>query len=306
MFSGETSQRIVEKPYEPFSVRDIALILRAPDTTPPVHFEHAILRRAYRRFVFRAGSIGNFWLAGAQLFVRSLQSAIFLFSSVCGISSNYTVIPAINTNSLVTLAAELADGSRIVGQSEISHPSPGSAQFRDYPEAVTPSVNPALFASTHNPTRYAGVTSAYRSIPQSRSESRLGVLQAGHSLSTPVRAHSRLRESIDDDNLGVIARSQLDLDDERDVDNDRPLFDKGDSSRDHDHGESQWDAPRREYTSSPNIVFSKAEDGSYDRLSSPISRVFYLNTYGQETYPSPASAYLSALNRNDVLIYCCG
>jgi hypothetical protein len=26
-----------------------------------VHFEHAILRRAQRRFNYRSGSIGNFW-----------------------------------------------------------------------------------------------------------------------------------------------------------------------------------------------------------------------------------------------------
>ncbi|PFH54681.1 hypothetical protein AMATHDRAFT_134612 [Amanita thiersii Skay4041] len=85
-----------------------------------VHFEGEVLKRAHKNFDFRNGSIGNFFLAAAQGFFRSLPSAIFLFSSIT--NSHATIYPAVVTNHTVTIAAELLDGERLVGQCEISHP----------------------------------------------------------------------------------------------------------------------------------------------------------------------------------------
>ncbi|KAK9687099.1 hypothetical protein K7432_014914 [Basidiobolus ranarum] len=85
------------------------------------HFE--ILKRAHKRFDYRNGSIGNFFLTGARLFFNSLEAAIFLFAAITGISEPTTVVPMISTNHLVTIAALLEDESTIVGQCEISHPS---------------------------------------------------------------------------------------------------------------------------------------------------------------------------------------
>ncbi|ORX90960.1 UPF0052-domain-containing protein [Basidiobolus meristosporus CBS 931.73] len=85
------------------------------------HFE--ILKRAHKRFDYRNGSIGNFFLTGARLFFNSLEAGIFLFAAITGISEPTTVIPMISTNHMVTIAALLADESTIVGQCEISHPS---------------------------------------------------------------------------------------------------------------------------------------------------------------------------------------
>ena len=60
----------------------------APDLTLAsgflVHFESELLKRAHRNFSFRNGSIGNYFLAAAQGFFRSLPSAVFLFSSITG------------------------------------------------------------------------------------------------------------------------------------------------------------------------------------------------------------------------------
>ncbi|CDS00659.1 uncharacterized protein SPSC_03136 [Sporisorium scitamineum] len=92
-----------------------------------VHFESEVLRRAHRHFNFRGGSIGNFFLAAAQKFFRSIQSAIFLFSATTQISTSSVaskVLPVINTNHTATIAAELENGEMIVGQCEISHPAP--------------------------------------------------------------------------------------------------------------------------------------------------------------------------------------
>ena len=229
-----------------------------------VHFEHAILRRAQRRFDFRSGSIGNFWLAGVQLFVRSLQSAIFLFSSVCGVSSNYSVIPAINTNSLVTIAAELEDGSRIVGQNEISHPSPGSEQ-------------PLHGSYTPNSGQWTPAT--VRS-------------QAGSRLAHASSLTPQMGEDLDyDDSSGVLARTEHDQSLETDV----------------DQGETAWDQPRSDETPhhSSNIIFTKPDDG-YPPLPARISRIIYLNTYGQETFPAPSSAYIQSLQSSEYLVYSCG
>ncbi|KAH9949457.1 UPF0052-domain-containing protein [Amylocystis lapponica] len=85
-----------------------------------VHFENEVLKRAHKSFSFVNGSIGNYFLSAAQEFFRSLPSAIFLFSSITNSQAN--ILPVIVTNHTVTIAAELENGGRLVGQCEISHP----------------------------------------------------------------------------------------------------------------------------------------------------------------------------------------
>ncbi|KAH9855840.1 UPF0052-domain-containing protein [Lenzites betulinus] len=85
-----------------------------------VHFESEILKRAHKSFSFVNGSIGNYFLSASQAFFRSLPSAIFLFSSIT--NSQADILPVIVTNHTVTIAAELENGERLVGQCEISHP----------------------------------------------------------------------------------------------------------------------------------------------------------------------------------------
>lgn len=66
---------------------------------------------------------GNFFFAGARLFFRSLEAAIFLFSRVARIPEGSLVLPAICTEERITLGAELANSTVIRGQNEISHPA---------------------------------------------------------------------------------------------------------------------------------------------------------------------------------------
>ncbi|KZT08962.1 UPF0052-domain-containing protein [Laetiporus sulphureus 93-53] len=89
-----------------------------------VHFESEVLKRAHKNFSFVNGSIGNYFLSAAQTFFRSLPSAIFLFSSITNSQAN--ILPVIVTNHTVTIAAELDNGGRLVGQCDISHPVPSS------------------------------------------------------------------------------------------------------------------------------------------------------------------------------------
>lgn len=72
-----------------------------------VHFEAQILARAHRRFNFAGGSIGNFFLWACLSFFRNIESAIYLFSTLTRIPEHHMVCPCINTNSIVTIAAEL-------------------------------------------------------------------------------------------------------------------------------------------------------------------------------------------------------
>ncbi|KAG1889201.1 UPF0052-domain-containing protein [Suillus subluteus] len=85
-----------------------------------VYFENEVLKRAHKHFSFLNGSIGNYFLAGAQGFFRSLPSAIFLFSTITNSQAN--ILPVIVTNHITTIAAELENGTKLLGQCEISHP----------------------------------------------------------------------------------------------------------------------------------------------------------------------------------------
>ncbi|KAI0592866.1 UPF0052-domain-containing protein [Biscogniauxia sp. FL1348] len=78
-------------------------------------------------FNFSKASIGNLFLTGARVFTGSLESAIYLLSTICGIPPTVTALPAINSNFTHHISAGLADGSQITGQNAISHPSAPTA-----------------------------------------------------------------------------------------------------------------------------------------------------------------------------------
>ncbi len=79
-------------------------------------------------FDFTSASVGNLFLTGARIFSGSFESAIYLLGSICGVPDDLVrVIPAINSNFTHHIAAGLADGSVIVGQNSISHPSEATA-----------------------------------------------------------------------------------------------------------------------------------------------------------------------------------
>ncbi|KDE04329.1 hypothetical protein MVLG_05209 [Microbotryum lychnidis-dioicae p1A1 Lamole] len=105
-----------------------------------IHVEAAILRKARRGFSYKRASIGNLFVAGAQLFLGSIPSAIFLFTSITDIPhEKVRVVPVINTASTATIAAELEDGTIIPGQSDISHPSQSSESLSQPSQPSTPS-----------------------------------------------------------------------------------------------------------------------------------------------------------------------
>lgn len=119
-----------------------------------MHFQTLCLRRAHKRFSFRNFSLGNGFLTGARDLFSNLPSAIFLFKAVAGVnvgallcklttrkvrrsfrSSTRTVsgvwanlpaagFPQVLTAETITIAANLENGEKIIGQCNISHPAP--------------------------------------------------------------------------------------------------------------------------------------------------------------------------------------
>lgn len=174
-----------------------------------VAFNTEIIKRAYKCFDFRNGSIGNFFLTGARLFFGSLEAAIFLFAAITGIEDRTSVLPVIVTNHTAAIAAELEDGDVLRGQCEISHPSP--------------SRRPSL----RNPM------DTYTAV---------GGLQ-----SPPVPDGSRNMNS--------------------------------------------------------NLIFEKATE---EKLSSAITRLYYMNEFGQEIYPWPNPKVIDSINSSETLIYSIG
>ncbi|KAH6693460.1 hypothetical protein F5X68DRAFT_128776 [Plectosphaerella plurivora] len=89
------------------------------------HFNLEVVKRTRptSRFDFSGASIGNIFLTGARLFTGSFEAAIYLLSSVCAVPDYISVLPALNTNFANHIAAGLADGTVVIGQNDISHPS---------------------------------------------------------------------------------------------------------------------------------------------------------------------------------------
>jgi 2-phospho-L-lactate transferase/gluconeogenesis factor (CofD/UPF0052 family) len=55
-----------------------------------------------------------------------------------------------------------------------------------------------------------------------------------------------------------------------------------------------------------NATFHADDKGSTPALPARISRVFYVDTLGQEIEPSPNRDYIASLRTYDVLVYSCG
>ncbi|CAG8413864.1 unnamed protein product [Penicillium salamii] len=190
-----------------------------------------ILKRARppsSTFDFTSASVGNLFLTAARLFSGSFESAIYLLGSICGVPSDLVrVIPAINSNFSHHISASLADGTVIVGQNSISHPSEATAL-----QHTSGSRRPSLLLADGDDIEY---TDSEASDPMIYEEDHLP-----GSLAT-------LRNK--------------------------------------------------------NIKFSKTEN---EDLSSRITRIWYINPYGQEIRPPANPRVLEAVNDSQAIIYSIG
>ncbi|KAG0237751.1 hypothetical protein BGW42_000157 [Actinomortierella wolfii] len=138
-----------------------------------IFVQSEILKRAHKRFSFANGSIGNFFLTGARMFFGSLESAIFLFAAITGIKEPTRVIPVINTNHGIAIAALLKNGHIILGQCAISHPAVAAMNSSFGSEANSSNASSTMASSIDSLTN--------NSTPSSSAESDLlALLSSSH------------------------------------------------------------------------------------------------------------------------------
>ncbi|OOF93217.1 hypothetical protein ASPCADRAFT_53952 [Aspergillus carbonarius ITEM 5010] len=214
-----------------------------------------ILKRARppsSTFDFTSASVGNLFLTGARLFSGSFESAIYLLGSICGVPSDLVrVIPAINSNFSHHISASLANGSIIVGQNSISHPSE--------PTALQPSRRPSLLLADGPDPDYLSSTTTTTTTTSTPT------LTPGPGTPTPT-PHPP---------------STIPYDHE-----------------DEDHPPGSLPTLRHK-----NIRFNKSET---EDLPSRITRIWYINPYGQEIRPPANPRVLEALNDAQAIIYSIG
>lgn len=185
-----------------------------------------ILKRARpptTTFDYASASVGNLFLTGARLFSGSVESAIYMLASICSVPvDSIRVIPAINSNFSNHISASLLDGTVIVGQNNISHPSEPSSLDN------SPEVAPALV-------------------------------------------------HVEDD--------------------DNPPDSPYEMAEDHQLPGSLPSLNRK------NIIFSKT---TVEDFPSRISRVWYINPYGQEIRPPANPRAIDAVSQSQTIIYSIG
>lgn len=178
--------------------------------------------------------------ASARLFTGSLESAIYLLSTVCEVPSSVAVLPAINTNFSHHICAILDEGTVIPGQNMISHPLAQPADM------TTLSASAALPEDGLD----ASPSSSSRSIRNAYGTTRYEIEHA---------------DTVEDANLP-----------------------------------GSLPTLRKQY-----IDFTKAQNGE-DDLPGRISRIYYINPYGQEIRPAANPKILTALSEAKAIIYSVG
>lgn len=97
-----------------------------------------------KNFDFVGASLGNLFLSGVRLGTGSLSSAILHFREMANIKED--VLPIIDSNKQISIAAELADGSIIYGQKDISY-SPSKVEHKN---TINKNNNEKLFSPIVN------------------------------------------------------------------------------------------------------------------------------------------------------------
>ncbi|KAI1488545.1 UPF0052-domain-containing protein [Biscogniauxia mediterranea] len=256
-------------------------------------------------FNFSKASIGNLFLTGARVFTGSLESAIYLLSTICGIPPTVTTLPAINSNFTHHISAGLADGSQITGQNAISHPSAPTALPDD--PALTmgtgtgAGMDDRLQRETEAHDRIEDATLP-GSLPSLRKQyinfSKGGPSSGG---TTPKAGGKREDNSINKNknnknnvtnNAGSAAN---------------PGPSKPEEKEEYDEEqEAAATATATITTAAEAEEEAEEEEEQQEDLPSRIERIWYINPYGHEIWPLANSKVVSALEAASVVIYSVG
>ncbi|KAI5917576.1 hypothetical protein F4810DRAFT_704788 [Camillea tinctor] len=234
-------------------------------------------------FNFSKASIGNLFLTGARVFTGSLESAIYLLSTICGIPPTVTALPAINSNFTHHISAGLADGTQITGQNAISHPSAPTALPDD----------PALAMGTGTG------------------------MGMDDRLQWETEAHDRIEDATLPGSLPSLRKQYINFS-KGGPSSSGTSTPKGDSSNsskragtssanNSDTGALETPhGPALELATEPAAETEEREEDQQEDLPSRIERIWYINPYGHEIWPLANSKVVSALEAASVVIYSIG
>lgn len=220
-------------------------------------------------FDFSSASVGNLFLTGARLFTGSFESAIYLLGSVCGVNEEEVkVIPSVNSNFSHHIAAGLEDGSVIVGQNAISHPSPVVEKIKARRKRRSTVVNGLVV----NGDGTGG---------ESTLQEEIAVI---------VKRRESVEHYYGDDHVSGNGRNEGEQDDEEV------------SEEEEEDANLPGTLPTLR---TRNINFNKAAHLNED-LPARISRIWYINPYGQEILPPANPRAITAINNAQAIIYSIG
>lgn len=233
-----------------------------------MHSELLKRSRPFKEFNFERASVGNLFLSGARLFCGSLDSAVELMCKLTMVPHNTSVVPAINTTFSYHISAQLQDGTVITGQSQISHPVEPLVPLQSQ------SQQQQRLGEAHNIPR--GIL--HRTFGQ-RDTSQQPRFASEPNTPMPSDTSRRFDPVNRLDYLSITSPNSPSLHE--------------DASLPFSH---------------PDLVLSQLKFSKHEPLplKSPISRIYYVNPYGQEIHPRGSERLVKSLNQADVVIYSIG
>ncbi|KAI0905216.1 UPF0052 domain protein [Ustulina deusta] len=235
------------------------------------HMNMEIVKRARPSSVFNfaKASIGNLFLTGARLFTGSLESAIYLLSTICAIPSTVATLPAINSNFTHHISAGLADGSQITGQNAISHPS-APTSLPDTATAIAENPPASPFTPISIPTPSTSTTPPTITIT---------------STAPPPPSPLPLPNPLLQEDPQIVLRE----------------------TEAHDRIEDATLPGSLPSLRKPYLTFTKSPSSPHaNDLPTRISRIWYINPYGHEIYPPPNPKVINAISHSISIIYSIG
>ena len=221
------------------------------------------------------------------MFTGSLESAIYLLSTVCSIPSTVSTLPVINSNFTHHISAGLADGTVITGQNSISHPSapsslPGVGEDH---HAGSGGGSGTDFLLPRQTTAHGGPASG----------GSISRVDSTTSLQTETEAHDRIEDATLPGSLPTLRKPYINF---------RKETPKSGSSGGHAGSNGEVEGVREGEEGVGKGTEEEEEDEQ--ELPARIERIWYINPYGHEIRPVPNPKVLEAIHGASAVVYSIG
>ncbi|KAK7749155.1 hypothetical protein SLS62_008443 [Diatrype stigma] len=270
-------------------------------------------------FNFARASIGNFFLTGARVFTGSLESGIYLLSTICSVPGTVTVLPVINSNFTHHISAGLADGTILAGQNSISHPSAPTS----LPSADDHHDGKNNNSSTNN-TNNKGMPQLLISPPPTGAENTRSSSPVPSALEKETAAHDLIEDATLPGSLPELRKPYINFKkagaprgrrrssaaaaggNGSDVRKHTDGTNESDRNGDADKGVENGDDNNNDGEGEGDEEEDEDEDEEEQDLPSRIDRIWYINPYGHEIRPVPNPKVLAAIRGAAAVVYSIG